>query len=310
MHRCLYCYEPLGPGEKDFHSGCVRKFFGTSRLPEFPYSRKDMDALAEQVIKAQTTLTGVQPKLSLHLDRHAGSRRLTIVGLWGDYIFKPQSERFDDLPENEDLTMHLAETAKIAVVPHTLIRLLDDSLGYLTRRIDRDGKGRKIPMEDLCQLTERQTEYKYASSYERVAKAIREYSCIPGLDIANFYEVVLFAWITGNNDMHLKNFSLFAPDGRHRLTPAYDLLNARIANPADRDELALTLNGKRSRIGKADFAAAMQGAGIPPNVLENLVTKYKKLKPALEAVIDRSFLRDSGKADYKRLLNDRIDSLT
>ena len=137
MCKCLYCYRPLGPGETDFHKSCCRKFFGTATAPSLNYSREEMDSLAAQVIKAQTTLTGVQPKLSLNLDRHKDSQKLTIVGLWGDYIFKPQTERFAMLPENEDLTMHLAKIAKLKTVPHTLIRMKDGSIGYLTKRIDR-----------------------------------------------------------------------------------------------------------------------------------------------------------------------------
>lgn len=165
MSKCLYCYKELGPGEVDYHKSCCRKFFGTTTVPSLEYTRAQMDELAAQVIKSQTTLTGVQPKLSLNLDKHKDSQKLTIVGLWGSYIFKPQTERFAMLPENEDLTMHLAEIAKLKVVPHTLIRMKDGSIGYLTRRIDRKADGEKIAMEDMCQLTERQTEHKYRSSY-------------------------------------------------------------------------------------------------------------------------------------------------
>lgn len=152
MSKCLYCYKELVYGEVDFHKGCAKKFFGMQNTPELPYSLNDLDTLAAQVIKSQTTLTGVQAKLSLHLDRHEGSRRLTIVGLWGDYIFKPQTQTYKNLPENEDLTMHLAEIAKIKVAPHSLIRLQDGTLGYLTKRIDRTSDGSKIPMEDMSSL--------------------------------------------------------------------------------------------------------------------------------------------------------------
>ncbi len=175
MNKCLYCYKELDEGEVDFHKACSKKFFGMPEAPELPYSLDELDSLAAQVIRSQTTLTGVQAKLSLHIDRHARSKRLTIVGLWGDYIFKPQTQEYRNLPENEDLTMHLAEIAKIKVVPHTLIRLKDGTLGYLTKRIDRTADGEKRPMEDMCQLTERQTEYKYKSSYEQIAKVIAKY---------------------------------------------------------------------------------------------------------------------------------------
>ena len=116
---------------KDFHPGCALKFFGTTTAPLLEYRREELDALAAQVIQSQTSLTGVQPKLSLNLNKHEGGNRLTIVGLWGDFIFKPQTETYPQLPENEDLTMHMAEAARIKVVPHSLVRLADGTLGYI-----------------------------------------------------------------------------------------------------------------------------------------------------------------------------------
>ena len=306
MSKCLYCYKELADGEVDFHKGCCKKFFGIPEAPELPYSLNELDTLAAQVIQSQTTLTGVQAKLSLHLDRHDGSKRLTIVGLWGDYIFKPQTQSYNSLPENEDLTMHLAEIAKIKVVPHTLIRLKDGTLGYLTKRIDRSADGDKMPMEDMCQLTERQTEYKYKSSYEQIAKVIAKYSYVPLLDLTDFYEQVFFSWLVGNNDMHLKNFSLYAPKGKWGLTPAYDLLNVTLVNPKDDEELALTLNARKKRIKKADFVKAMETSGIAPKVFENIVAKYQKLLPKFNEVIDMSFLDDEDKEMYKQSIAARL----
>ena len=306
MSKCLYCYKELAVGEVDFHKGCCKKFFGILEVPELPYSLDELDTLAAQVIQSQTTLTGVQAKLSLHLDRHDGSKRLTIVGLWGDYIFKPQTPSYKTLPENEDLTMHLAEIAKIKVVPHTLIRLKDGTLGYLTKRVDRSAEGEKIPMEDMCQLTERQTEYKYKSSYEQIAKVIAKYSYVPLLDLTDFYEQVFFSWLVGNNDMHLKNFSLYAPKGKWGLTPAYDLLNVALVNPKDDEELALTLNAKKKRIKKADFLKAMETSGIAPKIFENMVAKYQKLLPKFNEAINMSFLDAEEKEMYKQSIASRL----
>ena len=309
MSKCLYCYKELADGEVDFHKGCCKKFFGIPEAPELPYSLDELDTLAAQVIQSQTTLTGVQAKLSLHLDRHDGLKRLTIVGLWGDYIFKPQTQSYKTLPENEDLTMHLAKIAKIKVVPHTLIRLKDGTLGYLTKRIDRSADGDKIPMEDMCQLTERQTEYKYKSSYEQIAKVRAKYSYAPLLDLTDFYEQVFFCWLVGNNDMHLKNFSLYAPKGKWGLTPAYDLLNVTLVNHKDDEELALTLNARKKRIKKADFVKAMETSGIAPKVFENMVSKYHKLLPKFNEVIDMSFLDGEDKEMYKQSIAARLKRL-
>ena len=302
----MYCYKELGPGEVDFHKGCCRKFFGTASAPSLDYTRAQMDELAAQVIQSQTTLTGVQPKLSLNLDKHKDSQKLTIVGLWGDYIFKPQTDRFTMLPENEDLTMHLAEIAKLKTVSHTLIRMKDGSIGYLTKRIDRTKNGEKIAMEDMCQLTERQTEHKYRSSYEQIGKAIRKYSAFPQLDMVDFLELVYFSWLTGNNDMHLKNFSLYSPTGEPVLTPAYDLLSVAIINPADDEELALNLNGEKKHLKDSDFVAAFRSCGVPEIVFNRIKKKYLGLFPKFEEEIQRSFLSEDLKASYIDLLHRRM----
>ena len=310
MCRCLYCYRPLEKGERDFHPGCARKFFGTEKVPVLDYSCKDLEQLALQIIKDQTSLTGVQPKLSLHLNEHEWSQRLTIVGLWGDFICKPQTMQFKYMPETEDLTMHLAEVAKIDVVPHTLMRMADGTLCYLTRRVDRNVKGEKMAMEDMCQLTERQTEFKYKSSYERIAKAIVQYSLMPKMDVTNFFETVLFSWITGNNDMHLKNFSLYEPqDGTIRLTPAYDLLNASILNPKDDEELALTLNGRKKRLKRSDFIAAGETMGIDPKIVDRLIGKYVRLHPRMSEFIGQSFLDEELKNRYNELICERMSRI-
>lgn len=306
----MFCYRPLNVGEIDFHPTCAKKFFGTKEIPSLDYTLKEIDSLASQVIEEQTSLTGVQPKLSLHLNKHEGSQRLTIVGLWGGFIMKPQTEMYPQLPEVEDLSMHLAEVAKIDVVPHTLMRMADDSLCYVTRRIDRTSKGEKIPMEDFCQLTERQTEYKYKSSYEAIGKAIKRYSSVPKMDLTNFMEVILFSWVVGNNDMHLKNFSLYEPkEGKVRLTPAYDMLNVVIVNPRDKEELALTLNGKKSNIKADDFIKVAATLGLPENLMPKLFTKYKVLEEKFVSCIKDSFLSKELKDAYVELISRRIEKL-
>lgn len=306
MCNCLYCYRPLLNGEKDMHSACIKKFFGTATLPVLDYTTEQLDQLALQIIQDQTSLTGVQPKLSLHLNEHEGSKRLTIVGLWGGYICKPQTLYFEMMPEVEDLTMHLAEVAHIDVVPHTLMPMADGSLCYLTRRIDRTPTGEKVAMEDMCQLTERLTEHKYKSSYERIGKTILKYSSLPKMDVTNFFELVFFAWLTGNNDMHLKNFSLYETADKIRLTPAYNLLNAVIINPQDNEELALTLNGRKKKLKKEDFIQSAVTLGIEEVVVNRLFNKYRKLLPKLEVVIQQSFLSSELKGKYVDLLQERL----
>ena len=230
-NKCLYCYKEINlneltttvAGAKGYHEKCSKKFFGKINPPELNFTEEQILELAEQIIKSQKTVTGVQPKLSLGLSENSSDpERFTIVGLWGDYILKPQTKTYPSLPEIEDLTMHLAQISKLKTVEHSLISLKSGELAYLTKRIDRT-KGGKLHMEDMCQITERMTEHKYKGSYEQIAKAIKKHTANPGLDVTDFFELVLFSFLTGNNDMHLKNFSLLKTNSEYDLCPAYDL---------------------------------------------------------------------------------------
>lgn len=305
MEKCLCCYKELKPGQRDYHPACARKLFGTSHAPVLAYRRAEIGDLAKEVVRSQTAVTGVQAKLSLSVNPGGRNepQRFTIVGLWGRYILKPQSEHFRSLPEIEDLTMRMAEAAKIVVVPHGLIRFADGELAYITRRIDREDDGTKIPMEDMCQLIERLTEYKYRGSYEQIAKCIQRYSSFAQLDLVNFWEVVVFSWITGNADMHLKNFSLYNKNGLgFALTPAYDLLSTALVMPEDTEELALTLNGKKRKIRRGDFEKSMLSSGISEKVMANMEKKFQKALPKWIELIDTSFLPEEKKREYKRLV--------
>jgi toxin-antitoxin system, toxin component, hipA family len=309
MCKCLYCYQRLEEGQRDFHPNCARKFFGTKDAPILEYKHDDLNQLAEQVIRAQTSLTGVQPKLSLNLNKHDGCNRLTIVGLWGDYIFKPQTKAYPQLPENEDLTMHLAEAAKIKVVPHSLIRLSDGKLGYITKRIDRTKNGEKIDMEDMCQLTLHPTEYKYKSSYEQIARTITKYSSTPKLDLTNYMQLLLYCFVTGNNDMHLKNFSLYRPEKDYLLAPAYDLLNTTIVNPKDKEELALPLSGRKTKLRVADFLNTARTIGLEESVVLRLINGLQKALPKWQVLIQSSFLDENMKKAYQELIMSRLSRL-
>jgi serine/threonine-protein kinase HipA len=306
MKRCLYCYQPLTENEPGFHPSCSRKIFDQPVPPELPYTEAQMAELALKIVQTQVTVTGVQAKLSLHLESPEGKRapkRFTIVGLWGGYILKPPTGHYPQLPEVEDLTMHLARLARISVVPHSLIPLQSGSLAYITRRIDRVKTG-KLHMEDMCQLTERLTEDKYHGSHEQVAKVILKYSRNPGLDVVNYFEQVLFSFLTGNADMHLKNFSLIKFPGRgYVLSPAYDLVATALVNPADKEDLALTLNGKKKKINRNDFTAAFRTLNLDAKQQENIFRKMINAKAAWMDFIGISFLSD----DFKERLMDIIE---
>ncbi len=308
-NKCLYCYKEIDSGEltteagsKGYHEKCSKKFFGKINPPELNFTEDQILELAEQVIKSQKTVTGVQPKLSLGLAENSSEpEKFTIVGLWGEYILKPQTKIYTSLPEIEDLTMHLAEVSKLKTVEHSLIRLKSGELAYITKRIDRN-KGSKFHMEDMCQITARLTEHKYKGSYEQIAKAIKKHSANSGLNVTDFFELVLFSFLTGNNDMHLKNFSLLKRNSEYDLCPAYDLVASELVVEGDDEDLALNLNGKKKRIKKEDFEIAMRGAGLDQKVIDNIFKKYKTLIPKWSKFIERSFLSESMKEKYKLLI--------
>lgn len=304
MMRCLFCYKELQKGETDFHSSCSQKMFDANVAPVLPYTRSQISELATQVIRSQTTVTGVQAKLSLDIQKDTVPKRFTIVGLWGKYILKPQTGLYPQLPENEDLTMHLAEITGIKTVPHSLVRFADGELCYLTKRIDRTETGEKLPMEDMCQLTERLTEYKYKGSYEQIAKTVLRFSAAPKLDLANFWELLLFCYLTGNADMHLKNFSIYGKNqGTYQLTPAYDLLSTALAMPEDTEELALTLNGKKRKLRLADFETAFIQSSLDKKVTEKIFAKFQKIIPKWFDFIEKSFLTQELQEKYIELIN-------
>lgn len=303
MKRCLYCYKHLEENDIDFHQNCSKKIFGESTPPLINYSLEDIDSLALEVINSKITLTGVQPKISLQIKSEKGEpNRFTIIGVLGNYILKPQSSKYESLPENEDLSMHLAEIAKIKTVPHTLIRLSDNSLAYITKRIDRDKKGNKIAMEDMCQLNNRLTEYKYKGSYEQIAKIILKYSANPILDIISFFEIILFSYLIGNSDMHLKNFSLCNKKGKHELSPAYDLLSTKMVIPKDIEDLALNLNGKKNNLKRQDFENLIVDY-VDRKTIDNSYKKFQNVIPKWFEFIDNSFLNQKSKEKYKSIIN-------
>ncbi len=318
MSKCLFCYGQLEEGESHFHASCARKFFGTAEVPSLPYSRDNMSELARRVIRTSASVTGVQAKMSLDLDRGEKNEppRFTIVGLWGRYIFKPQSAQYRCLPELEDVTMKMASAAGIRTVDHTLIPMADGELGYLTKRIDRDAKGGKISMLDMCQLSNRLTEHKYFGTYPQLANTVKRYSSAPMLDVQRFWEVfwevVVFSWITGNSDMHCKNFSLIDMGGReYTLAPAYDLLPVVLADPQDTEEMAmsLTTGGEKKGFNKDSFLLAMEESGLARPVSEKMIGRLRDSFPKWTALINGSFLPEDLKKAYIQLLNERLNRI-
>ena len=265
--RCLSCGQPLPQGTGfSFHPACSRRLFGTPRPPMLARTWTELDALAKTAVLHRISVPGVQPKLSLHLEtgRSGCPARLTLVGLAGDYILKPPSPRWPHLPEAEHFAMLLARNCGLPVAESALLRLDSGELAYICRRMDRVAATTRH-MEDFCQILGKMTAQKYHGSMEQIGKAIRQHSDAPGLDAIAFFECVLFCFLTGNSDMHLKNFSLLEnEDGGWGLSPAYDLVPVQIVLPDDPEELALTLNGKKNRLGRTDFLALADSLHLAP----------------------------------------------
>jgi len=304
-NRCLYCYELLPEGAVDFHPKCGQKFFGTATPPELDYGNDQMQELAKEIVIRSVAVTGVQPKLSLDIEKVPNDpkrSRFTIVGLWGGYILKPPTETFPFLPENEDLTMHLSELFGIPTASHSLIRLKSGELAFITKRFDRSKYG-KLAMEDMCQLTETLTSDKYRSSMEKVGKQIAKFSSRPGFDAVIFFEMILLSFLTGNADMHLKNFSLLTTaENDIILSPAYDLVCTKIAMPDDKDEMGLTINARKRKLRKSDFDSLATNLKIPERAMENSYGKFAEKIDEANNRIDISFLPKEMKEAYNKLI--------
>jgi serine/threonine-protein kinase HipA len=298
MANCLFCYKESG--ELKYHGKCSKRFFGTLEAPELMLNDQLIKELAEKTINQRIAVTGVQPKLSVTLEKTKERNRLTIVGLWGEYIMKPQHNYFPWMPETEDLTMHLASLFRVPVCEHCLLKATDERFVYIAKRFDRIN-GNKIHIEDFCQLSGFLTENKYKGSYEKAGKLVLKYCTNTGLDTLNYFELLLFSYLTGNNDMHLKNFSLLYENDKMALSPAYDLLNVNLVNPKDDEELGMTLNGKKKKIELSDFILLAKTLQIPMKAMENSFKKFSSANEKVNTLINSSFLDIYHKQLYKQL---------
>lgn len=309
--RCRICLGFLKEAEKDYHASCCRKLFSAGQPPQVPYTWSQLNSLAEKIVRNHVAIPGVQPKLSLHLERGSAREhgRFTLVGLDGDYILKPPVERFPQMPELEHLTMLMARRFGIETAESGLIALEEGHLALIVRRMDR-AHGRKLAMEDMCQLTDRLTEEKYRGSLEGVGKVILRHCSNPGLDALRFFELNLFCFLTGNSDMHLKNFSLIrTPSGEIRLSPAYDLLPTAILLPQDTEETALTIRGRKKKLKLHDFAALGEALTLRESQTRNVWRRFKKNLEAARDLICAGFCSAENRERYRKLLEKRWQQL-
>ncbi len=296
--KCLSC-QTAGTDLKlpdGYHPRCSIKLFGTTWPPKVPFGTTDIAGEAQKMV-GRMSISGVQPKLSMIHDSR--KHLLTVVEKKGGYILKPPTERFESLPENENLCMCIASAYGIAVPSHGLLPLLDDRFAYLVKRFDRLEDGSKLQQEDFQQLL--QTNDKYDGSYERIANVIKKYSNVPGLDLVNLFERALLNYVLGNGDAHLKNFSLIKEENiGYHLSPAYDIVNSRLVLPDEREEICLSLQGKKNRFSRENFIKLAEHFGLNKKQSANSLDRLNDIKPVFENMIEGSFLNE-------RLINRFLD---
>lgn len=315
MKRCLCCGKPLRiENDCEWHASCVKSFFGTAKLPDIDVSKELLHQLVIDSTNKGYTVPGVQKKMSLHLTQDGDTPRLTLVNYPTGYILKPQTEKYTALPEMEYLVMQMAEASGIKTVPYALIRLpsQENSFAYITKRIDRiDGK--MYAMEDFCQLEERLTEDKYRGSYERCGKIVSKYSFRSGFDVTELFLRIVFSFAVGNSDMHLKNFSLIETEegsGVYVLSAAYDMLSTNVVIPSDKEELALTINGKKQNIRRKDFIVFANAIDMSERSAEKMIEKIIKLKDKYISMCRDSYMPEQMKSNLENLIEQRIAVLS
>lgn len=307
MNRCPITYEPCGDllySEKGLKSLSP----SLSRLD--PLSLSEDELRTEAMYRAyKMSIQGVQPKVSAILNIKEG--RFDITDRFGRYILKPQHEFFPELPENEDLTMRMAQTIGIDIPLHGMVYSKDNSLTYFIKRFDRKGQKNKIPVEDFAQLAGMSRDTKYNYTMEKLVKLIDDFCTFPIIEKAKLFRLVIFNYLVGNEDNHLKNHSIIIRNNKVELSPAYDLLNTTIVLKGDVEEIALPLKGKKSNLN-ADILINYFGrerCELTGKVIENTLATIKKALPSWFDLVDISFLSDEMKGKYKKLLEKRINIL-
>lgn len=304
MNRCLITYESCG--ENVYSKTGLRMLSPNLKtLESLPFSASELRQEAAQRA-TKLSIQGVQPKLSAILS--ARNQQFEIADQHGNFIIKPQSDIFPELPENEDLTMRMAKFFGISVPLHGLVYGKDKSKSYFIKRFDRFGKNRKYATEDFAQLTGSSRDTKYNFTMEKVVKVIDEYCTFPSVEKAEFFKRIIFCFITGNEDMHLKNFSLMTKSGQVRLTPGYDLLNSSIAIKNPQEEMALALKGKKSNFKSGDLIEyfGKERLQLSDKVIDLTIRKMFDSTPKWNELIEISFLSSEMKEKYIRLLTERL----
>lgn len=307
MNRCPITYEPV---DNNRYSSKGLKLLrnGLSDLQIFEYTAEEQRQEA-YYRASKMSIQGVQPKLSAVLN--LSHQKFEVVDKGGRYILKPQHPYFPQMPENEDLTMRLAEMIDLDVPLHGMIWVKDNSLTYFIKRFDRKGQKERIPVEDFAQLAGLSRDTKYNYSMEKVVKLIDKYCTFPAIEMAKLFKLVLFCFITGNDDMHLKNFSIINLNGKIQLSPCYDLVNTIIEYRKPEDEIALPLKGKKKDITRSMLIRyfGKERCELTDKVIDASLTSIQNAMPEWKEMIGISFLNAEMQGKYMDLLDSRLQRL-
>ncbi|MCX6141799.1 MAG: HipA domain-containing protein [Ignavibacteriales bacterium] len=304
MNICPIAYVPILQGQRYSKKGLRSLSRGLTELRDLPFTA--VEQRQEAAARAgRMSIQGVQPKLSARLS--VSERSFVVVDINGSFILKPQSMEFPELPENEDVTMRLAAVVGIEVPHHGLIFAKDGSMTYFIKRFDRVGKRGKLPVEDFAQLTGGSRDTKYDSSMEKVAAVIDTYCTFPVIEKRKLLRLTVFSFLVGNQDMHLKNFSLITRDDKVEMSPAYDLLNSSVAMPSAKDDLALPIRGKMRKLTRKDLIDYFGGErlGLRSAIIDEDLAAFARAFSQWENLIEISFLSSPMKTSYREIVQER-----
>lgn len=300
--------EPLDEGEFFSHKGLRLLHPKLKNLSPLPLSGEEQ--LREARLRAdKMSIQGVQPKLSAVLKPKEG--RFEIVDAQGRFILKPNPAPFEEVPANEALTMSLAATVGIEVPDHGLLPAIDGTWVYFIRRFDRVGRDKRLHQEDFAQLTGAGRETKYQSSLEQVAKVVETHCTFPAMEKAKLARLLLFCFLTGNEDMHLKNFSLTVRDGVVCLAPGYDLLNTTLVLENATEEIALPLRGRKRKLTRNDWVDyfCRERLALPAAIVEGILSDLRHGMEHWPEMIRRSQLSAARQDGYLAIVQERQERL-
>lgn len=300
--NCLSCEKKIEEADKFYHPLCLRKLFDSAVVPKINFAYSDIPAEAQKLI-GKMSISGVQPKLSVAIKK----RVLEVAAAGGTHILKPTPEAFPFLSENENLCMNMAQDMGHEIPPHGLLKMKGGRLAYIVRRFDRSRESEKIHVEDFAQLLEKTD--KYDGSVEQIGKFLKWNSSVPFVDTQKLFARVLFCFLIGNGDAHLKNFAMIQTTSGYRLSPAYDMVSSRLVMPSETHEMAIAINGRKNRIDKRDFESLADYLEINDKQRHRIFESIRAMETRIGALIGSSFLSQTMQKTLASLFKERFHRL-